>query len=92
MAKFLMAIDERGIPVSINTDMIIAIEDSGDDKCWVITTKWNYTLIEPYSQIVKKLTPFIPIEDLSQNTKESEWLAKYLESIKEVNNADNNNG
>lgn len=92
MAKFLMAIDERGIPVSINTDMIIAIEDSGDGECWVLTTKWNYKLTEPYSQIVKKLTPFIPIEDLSQNTKESEWLAKYLKSIEEVNNADNNNG
>lgn len=91
MTKFLMTITDVGVPVSINTDMIIAIENTGDG-CWVLTSKWNYKLSEPYEQVVKRLTPFVPVEDLSDSTKESKWIAEYLKSIEEVDNANDNNG
>lgn len=80
MTKFLMTTTDEGVPVSINTDMIIAIEDTGDG-CWVLTSKWNYKLSEPYEQVIKRLTPFVSVEEMTNNDVDSEWLHNYLKDL-----------
>jgi len=84
MAKFLMTTytyDDEVIPVAINTDLIVSVEDIGDAKSWVQTIKHWYRVNEPYEDVVKKLTPFIPFDDMTTNEKDSKWLRNYIDRL-----------
>lgn len=70
------------IPVAINTDLIVSVEDIGDtESCAVQTIKHWYRVNESYKDVVKKLTPFIPFEDMTTNEKDSEWLRNYIDGL-----------
>lgn len=85
MTKFLMTTYTSGdevIPVAINTDLIVSVEDIGDtESCAVQTIKHWYRVNEPYKDVVKKLTPFIPFDDMTINEKDSEWLRSYIDRL-----------
>lgn len=59
MAKFLMTTySDEHIPVAINVNKIVAVEDiKCDDCCMVQTvTKQWYRVNEPYEDVVKEVT------------------------------------
>lgn len=86
MTKFLMTTytsSNKVIPVAINTDLIVSVEDIGDtESCAVqtIISHW-YRVNESYEDVVKKLTPFIPFDDMKTNEKDSEWLRNYIDRL-----------
>lgn len=84
MTKFLMTTySDDYIPVAINVNKIVAVEDiKCDDCCMLITTtKHWYRVNEPYEDVIKKLTPFIPFDDMITNEKDSEWLRNYIDGL-----------
>ena len=87
MTKFLMTtytdwIDDEPVAIAINIDSIVSVEDIGDNEsCHVYTTKRIYHVNESYEDVVKKLTPFIPFDDMTTNEKDSEWLRNYIDGL-----------
>lgn len=85
MTKFLMTTYTSGdevISVAINTDFIVSVEDIGDIKSCAVQTIMNwYRVNESYKDVVKKLTPFIPFDDMTTNEKDSEWLRNYIDRL-----------
>ena len=86
MTKFLMTTYtscDKVIPVAINTDLIVSVEDIGDTESCAVQTiipHW-YRVNEPYEDVVKKLTPFIPFDDMTTNERNSEWLRNYIDGL-----------
>ena len=91
MAKFLMTTYtscDKVIPVAINTDLIVSVEDIGDTESCAVQTvipHW-YRVNEPYEDVVKKLTPFIPFDNTMEDKHISDWLQRYVNIAKGASN------
>ncbi len=85
MAKFLTTTySDDYIPVSINVDMIVGVEDIGRDDCCMIlmVTKQWYRVNKSYEDVVKNLTPFIPFDEMCNKPSTPDWMNKYLSTTK----------
>ena len=100
MAKFYMTKtadhDERydDKPFAINLDFVVLaepVEDftmiklAGDDNDW-------YCIKERYENFIKNLTPYVPFGEITNNCVSSDWMQKYISTIRGEKIADNNNG
>lgn len=85
MAKFMTTTySDDYIPVSINVDMIVAVEDLKRDDCCMVLTTFNhwYRVNKSYEDVVKNLTPFVPFDEICNKPPTSDWMTKYLSTTK----------
>ena len=81
-------------PFAINLDYIVLAEPAddftmiklaGDDNAW-------YCIKEKYEDFIKNLTPYVPFNEMIDDTISSDWMDKFLSTTRGENIADDNNG
>lgn len=85
MAKFLMTrkYNQDCSPITINLDNILTIEPGQNATYITMSDNCRYWINESYEDIVKRLTPFVPMKDMIENKVNSEWIRDYLNRLKE---------
>ena len=87
MTKFYITKRPSGSPIAINVDRILAIEPMSDDVSLIrVDGGLLFSVNDNYESVVKKLTPFIPFDDMVNDRHVSDWLQRYLTIAKGESN------
>lgn len=89
MAKFYMTKRSDGAnnPIAINIDRILTVEPMSDDVSLIrMDGGLLFGVDDSYENVVRKLTPFIPFDDMVGDRHVSDWLQGYLTIAKGESN------
>ena len=80
MTKALFA-DYAVEPIAINLDNVLSISPFGDGALFRMINGKDLYIGEGYDDIIKNITPFIPFNEMINDSANSEWMRNYLNNI-----------
>ena len=79
-------------PIAVNLDNVLFISPYGDGALFRMINGKDLYIGEGYEDIIKNITPFVPFNEMVNDTVRSDWMQKYISTTRGEKIADNNNG
>lgn len=85
MTKFYMTkapfTNDTVEPIAVNLDNVLFISPYGDGALFRMINGKDLYIGEGYDDIIKNITPFIPFNEMINDSANSEWMRNYLNNI-----------
>lgn len=85
MTKFYMTkaplVGEIVEPIAINLDNVLFISPFDNGTIFRLINDKNLYIGEKYEDVMRNITPFVPFNEMINDSANSEWMRNYLNNI-----------